>query len=268
MTWSLTRGGGAGDLRQAAGAGAGQDAAGRRVRRRGCGRDPRGDALRPARHLGRRAGARFRAAAACWSTPPTTPALGSTRACPPRSRSSRRPRETSAIGCARSSRREFEDGAMRVVLIGSDAPTLDPSIVISAFLCLEGRDVVLGPVDRRRLLPRRLPRRRPADLRWDRLEHARTSWPRRSITSATPGCRWRCYPPGTTSTRPTTGGCSPGTPRRAAPRGDGPESSPDRTSDRMLRVMVPQRRSPPRLRGLEFPMDPFSRRDGFFLGRA
>ncbi|GAC1301183.1 MAG: TIGR04282 family arsenosugar biosynthesis glycosyltransferase [Isosphaeraceae bacterium] len=40
---------------------------------------------------------------------------------------------------------EFEDGAERVVLVGSDSPTLDPSIVISAFLCLEGRDVVLGP---------------------------------------------------------------------------------------------------------------------------
>lgn len=40
---------------------------------------------------------------------------------------------------------EFEDGAGRVVLIGSDSPTLDPSIVISAFLCLDGRDVVLGP---------------------------------------------------------------------------------------------------------------------------
>jgi rSAM/selenodomain-associated transferase 1 len=40
---------------------------------------------------------------------------------------------------------EFEDGATRVVLIGTDAPTLDPTIVISAFLCLEGRDVVLGP---------------------------------------------------------------------------------------------------------------------------
>ncbi len=40
---------------------------------------------------------------------------------------------------------EFADGATRVVLIGSDSPTLDPSIVISAFLCLEGRDVVLGP---------------------------------------------------------------------------------------------------------------------------
>lgn len=40
---------------------------------------------------------------------------------------------------------EFEDGAERVVLIGSDSPTLDPSHVLSAFLCLEGRDVVLGP---------------------------------------------------------------------------------------------------------------------------
>ena len=40
---------------------------------------------------------------------------------------------------------EFEEGASRVVLIGSDAPTIDPTIVISAFLCLEGRDVVLGP---------------------------------------------------------------------------------------------------------------------------
>jgi rSAM/selenodomain-associated transferase 1 len=40
---------------------------------------------------------------------------------------------------------EFEDGATRVVAIGSDSPTLDPSIVVSAFLCLEGRDVVLGP---------------------------------------------------------------------------------------------------------------------------
>jgi rSAM/selenodomain-associated transferase 1 len=40
---------------------------------------------------------------------------------------------------------EFEDGARRIVLIGTDSPTLDPTIVISAFLCLEGRDVVLGP---------------------------------------------------------------------------------------------------------------------------
>jgi rSAM/selenodomain-associated transferase 1 len=42
-------------------------------------------------------------------------------------------------------RGEFEEGATRVVLIGSDSPTLDPTIVITAFLCLEGRDVVLGP---------------------------------------------------------------------------------------------------------------------------
>ena len=40
---------------------------------------------------------------------------------------------------------ELEDGAERVVLIGADSPTLDPTIVVSAFLCLEGRDVVLGP---------------------------------------------------------------------------------------------------------------------------
>jgi hypothetical protein len=40
---------------------------------------------------------------------------------------------------------EFEDGASRVVVVGSDSPTLDPSILVSAFLCLDGRDVVLGP---------------------------------------------------------------------------------------------------------------------------
>jgi rSAM/selenodomain-associated transferase 1 len=40
---------------------------------------------------------------------------------------------------------ELEDGTDRVVLIGTDSPTLDPTIVVSAFLCLEGRDVVLGP---------------------------------------------------------------------------------------------------------------------------
>jgi rSAM/selenodomain-associated transferase 1 len=40
---------------------------------------------------------------------------------------------------------EIEQGARRVIVIGSDSPTLDPTIVISAFLCLEGRDVVLGP---------------------------------------------------------------------------------------------------------------------------
>jgi rSAM/selenodomain-associated transferase 1 len=40
---------------------------------------------------------------------------------------------------------EFEEGATRVVAIGSDSPTLDPTLVISAFLCLESRDVVLGP---------------------------------------------------------------------------------------------------------------------------
>jgi uncharacterized protein len=39
---------------------------------------------------------------------------------------------------------ELEE-AGRVVAIGVNAPTLDPNIVVSAFLCLEGRDVVLGP---------------------------------------------------------------------------------------------------------------------------
>lgn len=40
---------------------------------------------------------------------------------------------------------ELADGAKRVVLVGSDSPTLDPSILISAFLCLEQKDLVLGP---------------------------------------------------------------------------------------------------------------------------
>jgi rSAM/selenodomain-associated transferase 1 len=40
---------------------------------------------------------------------------------------------------------ELAEGAGRVVLIGSDSPTLDPSHVVSAFLCLEHKDVVLGP---------------------------------------------------------------------------------------------------------------------------
>ena len=40
---------------------------------------------------------------------------------------------------------ELAEGASKVVLIGSDSPTLDPSIVISAFLCLEARDAALGP---------------------------------------------------------------------------------------------------------------------------
>jgi glycosyltransferase A (GT-A) superfamily protein (DUF2064 family) len=40
---------------------------------------------------------------------------------------------------------EFEDGARRVVAIASEAPTLDPSFVIGAFVALEGRDIVLGP---------------------------------------------------------------------------------------------------------------------------
>ncbi len=45
---------------------------------------------------------------------------------------------------------ELED-AGRVVAIGVNAPTLDPTIVVSAFLCLEGRDVVIGPATDGRL---------------------------------------------------------------------------------------------------------------------
>lgn len=40
---------------------------------------------------------------------------------------------------------EFAEGASRVVVLGSDSPTLDPSIVVSAFLCLDQKDVVIGP---------------------------------------------------------------------------------------------------------------------------
>jgi glycosyltransferase A (GT-A) superfamily protein (DUF2064 family) len=40
---------------------------------------------------------------------------------------------------------EVEDGAARVVLISAPVPTLDPTVVVSAFLCLEGRELVLGP---------------------------------------------------------------------------------------------------------------------------
>jgi glycosyltransferase A (GT-A) superfamily protein (DUF2064 family) len=40
---------------------------------------------------------------------------------------------------------ELDEGAERVVVVGTGTPTLDPSIVLSAFLCLESRDVVLGP---------------------------------------------------------------------------------------------------------------------------
>jgi rSAM/selenodomain-associated transferase 1 len=40
---------------------------------------------------------------------------------------------------------EFERGATKIVLTGSDAPTLNPATVMSAFSHLESRDVVLGP---------------------------------------------------------------------------------------------------------------------------
>ena len=68
-------------------------------------------------------------------------------------------------------RGELEDGADRVVVIGSDSPSLDPTIVVSAFLCLEGRDVVLGPATERRSATSSAPGvERPPDLRRSGLE--------------------------------------------------------------------------------------------------
>lgn len=40
---------------------------------------------------------------------------------------------------------EFEDGAAKVIVVGTDSPTLDPNFVISAFLLLDQKDVVLAP---------------------------------------------------------------------------------------------------------------------------
>lgn len=39
----------------------------------------------------------------------------------------------------------FEEGCERVVVLGSDAPTLPPAVVSGAFQALEGKDVVIGP---------------------------------------------------------------------------------------------------------------------------
>ncbi len=40
---------------------------------------------------------------------------------------------------------EFEAGVQSAVLIGSDSPTLDTNLLVSAFLCLDQNDVVIGP---------------------------------------------------------------------------------------------------------------------------
>ena len=40
---------------------------------------------------------------------------------------------------------EFQNGAEQVVLVGADCPALDPVHVISAFIWLKVRDVVIGP---------------------------------------------------------------------------------------------------------------------------
>jgi glycosyltransferase A (GT-A) superfamily protein (DUF2064 family) len=40
---------------------------------------------------------------------------------------------------------EFDEGASKVVILGPDCPTLDPAFVVSAFLLLDQKDVVIGP---------------------------------------------------------------------------------------------------------------------------
>ena len=113
---------------------------------------------------------------------------------------------------------EFEDGATRVVLIGSDSPTLDPTIVITAFLCLEGRDVVIGPSTDGGYYLIGASGIGSADLRRDRLE-------RPSVLGQTidrlrdTGLSLAVLPPGTMSTPRTTGGCWPATSAPSAARG-------------------------------------------------
>lgn len=94
---------------------------------------------------------------------------------------------------------ELEDGATRVVLIGCDAPTLDPAFVISAFLCLKAATWFWGPpatavitwwaaADRCRQSSRTWPGARPAFS------------PRQSTGLTAPVSASRCFPPGTIST--------------------------------------------------------------------
>ena len=40
---------------------------------------------------------------------------------------------------------EFANGASKVVVIGADSPTLDPTYLVSAFLLLDHKDMVIGP---------------------------------------------------------------------------------------------------------------------------
>ena len=122
------------------------------------------------------------------SMPPAMPAPGSTSGCPPRSPSSPSRTGTSATGWPRSSTGEFEDGATRVVVIGSD--------------CADPRPVVRhrarsSPSRARRRARARddggyylvgCRRRRPADLRRDRLEH-----PRRPLPDDRPARRHAAY---------------------------------------------------------------------------
>ena len=108
----------------------------------------------------------LRAAAACSCTPLAMPAPGSTAL----ARSfALQPQVGGDRGqCLQAFfSGELEEGASRVVVIGSDSPTIDPTIVVSAFLCLEGRDLVSG-------------RRRTAEFTWSEL----AVWSRRSSTAS------------------------------------------------------------------------------------
>ena len=59
----------------------------------------------------------------------------------------REPQRDGDLGCRMQAffDGEFARGASRVVLIGADAPTLDPTVVVDAFRHLDHRDVALGP---------------------------------------------------------------------------------------------------------------------------
>ena len=133
----------------------------------------RGDALRPARHLGFPGRDRARRPQASWSSPPAMPAPGSTSASPPPI--ALQPQVEGDLGRqdgGHSSRASSRTAPSRVVLIGSDAPTLDPLV--------HPRRVPRARRARRRRSGRpttaaitsSVAARRAADLRRDRVEHA------------------------------------------------------------------------------------------------
>ncbi len=99
---------------------------------------------------------------------------------------------------------EFADGAEKVVVIGSDSPTLDPNFVVSAFVLLDHKEVVLGPATDGGyyLLGCRASRLQSSTVS-PGVAHSFSARP--STVSAMPAARSPCCLPGTTSIRPTTG---------------------------------------------------------------